>query len=164
MAPPPDLYFTSALEGSLSLLFHHCPNPPKTHPAQKLPRELPDSGEQHSCRSSRAALKGPGREFPWQHGPWLQEDLEPGRERQQAPETLDSLPEFSSQPRDSPHLPLFRPFQSLSGTSATTPNHPLSQLDYTSHTASESLSSQNLVLRVLFSEALRITKKYKFNF
>lgn len=76
-APSPDLYFTSALEGSLSLLFHHCPNPPKTHPAQKLPRELPDRGEQHSCRSSRAALKGPGRGFPWQHGPRLQEDLEP---------------------------------------------------------------------------------------
>ena len=80
-----------------------------------------------------------------------------GRERQQAPETLDSLPEFNSQPRDSPHLPLFRPVQSLSGTSATTPNHSLSQLDYTSHTASESLSSENLDLRVLFSEALRIT-------
>ena len=82
----------------------------------------------------------------------------PGRagSRQQAPESLESLPEFSSQPRDSPHLPLFRPVQSLSGTAAPTPNHPLSQLDYTSHTASESLSSQNLVLRVLFSEALQI--------
>ena len=64
--------FTLALEGSLSPICRHCSNTPKIHPTQrKALGQRPHSGEQHTLRSSRAALTSPGRGCPWQHGPPL---------------------------------------------------------------------------------------------
>ena len=61
VAPPLGLYFTLALEGSLSLISHCCPNSPTS---KRAPREeLPDSGEQLACSSFRAALTGQRKSF-----------------------------------------------------------------------------------------------------